>query len=479
LSVLWALIIPLAAACQNNSPPEETRPAIKTTVTGTPRKLASATPTPTRRATRTPQLKSDIDVNPQDMQGVEIQFWHIWNGPAEQIISALINEFNQENEWEITVQGVPFGSLDALNENVTQAVGEQEPPQIATAYIYQALNWLNDAEVLVVLDDFVDDPIWGMDQEAQADFYPIYWNHDEVDGKRTGLPAQRSAQMLYYNLTWAEELGFSSPPTTPAEFIEQACLAAESLVEDEIRENNGAGGWVISTNYSAVLGWLYAFNSPVLDKNGDGYDFDNTETKQGLSFMRELFEDGCAWLPETDFPEHEFANRLGLFSTGSLTSIPYQEEAFADIRSEDRWSVIAFPSEEGKPAINTYGPSFFLLESSPEEELASWIFLKWLLEPENQARLVQSTGGFPLRASVLDFIDQNQPPLTQWYEAVDLLPNAYPEPNIHSWGSVRWAISDIATQLYRWYFTLDQLPAAVRLLDKTAADLHSTIHVQE
>ena len=141
--------------------------------------------------------------------------------------------------------------------------------------------------------------------------------------------------------------------------------------------------------------------------------------------------------------------------------------------------MFAFPSEEGQPAINAYGPSLFVLESTPEEQLASWIFLKWLLEPENQARLVQATGGFPLRESVLDYIDQNQPPLPHWYEAVELLPDAQPEPNFQSWGSVRWAVSDIATQLYRWYFTLDQLPAAVRLLDKTAADLHSDNHAQE
>ncbi len=469
----------LAVACQNSSSPAETRSALTATATQTPRKSASVTPRPTRKVTRTPEPKSDIEVIPKDLQGVQLQFWHVWNGPAEQVITELVNEFNLENEWGISVQGVPFSSFDELDEKVAQAVSERELPQIATTYLYQALSWSDDAEILVVLDDFVNDAIWGMERGTQDDFFPVFWGHDIYDRKRIGLPAQRSAQMLYYNTTWAKELGFSAPPTTPAEFIEQACLASESLLEDESRDNDGSGGWVISTNYSTVLGWLYAFNSPVISQDGDGYDFNNTETKQGLTFMREIYEEGCAWVSENDFPEQEFANRLGLFSTGSITSIPYQESAFADIRSEDQWSVIAFPTEEGQPSINTYGPSFFVFESTPEEQLASWIFIKWLLEPGNQARLIQATGGFPLRASVLDYIDQNQPPLAQWYEAVDLLPDAKPEPNFQSWESVRWAVSDIATQLYRWYFTLDQLPAAVRLLDKTAADLHSKDNAQE
>ena len=38
---------------------------------------------------------------------------------------------------------------------------------------------------------------------------------------------------------------------------------------------------------------------------------------------------------------------------------------------------------------------------------------------------------------------------------------------------MRWAVSDAATQLFRWYFTMEQLPDTVKLLDRTATELHN------
>ncbi len=53
-----------------------------------------------------------------------------------------------------------------------------------------------------------------------------------------------------------------------------------------------------------------------------------------------------------------------------------------------------------------------------------------------------------------------------------MLEYAVPEPNLPSWRTVRWAVSDAATQLFRYYFTIDQVAELAELLDDTAADLH-------
>jgi len=87
--------------------------------------------------------------------------------------------------------------------------------------------------------------------------------------------------------------------------------------------------------------------------------------------------------------------------------------------------------------------------------------------------MVEATGTFPLRISTLEYLREFRPPLSsQWQAALDLLPAARSEPNYRSWNEVRWAVSDAATQLFRWYFTIDQLPATLKLLDRTAAELH-------
>jgi hypothetical protein len=100
------------------------------------------------------------------------------------------------------------------------------------------------------------------------------------------------------------------------------------------------------------------------------------------------------------------------------------------------------------------------------------VFIKWLVSAQNQARLVQASGAFPLRQSALDELGayrQNNP---QWATAVGLLSFARSEPRYQSWSTVRWALSDAATQLFRSYFSIDQVPVLVDLLDHTAEELH-------
>ena len=96
-----------------------------------------------------------------------------------------------------------------------------------------------------------------------------------------------------------------------------------------------------------------------------------------------------------------------------------------------------------------------------------------MASPINQARLAEATSSLPLRRSTLDYLVNYRPRTSpQWRAGLDLLPYAHAEPADPSWYTVRWAVSDAASQLFKWYFTMEQLPATLRLLDRTAAELY-------
>jgi hypothetical protein len=61
----------------------------------------------------------------------------------------------------------------------------------------------------------------------------------------------------------------------------------------------------------------------------------------------------------------------------------------------------------------------------------------------------------------------------QWQAALQLLSDARAEPAFPSWSTVRWAVGDAATQLFRYYFTVDQVSVLSGLLNRTANDLHT------
>lgn len=134
--------------------------------------------------------------------------------------------------------------------------------------------------------------------------------------------------------------------------------------------------------------------------------------------------------------------------------------------------VIGFPSPEGEPIINVYGPSFAIFSGTEAENLAAWLAIKWLSSAEQQAAFIKANGSFPTRASVLDLLSQYANENPQWASAQDLLENARPEPNLLSWDVVRWVVSDVGTQIFRYYYTTDTIPATLELMEETAAELH-------
>lgn len=460
------------SACGNTNDPT----VQPTKTTRTPASTKKATSTRTSRSTRTPaptpEPVSTLAVTSKDLQGIELEFWHSWSGAAEAEIDELITDFNETNEWDITVTSTYQGDYDQSYENLSFSLKNDTRPDVVVGYYYQISGLEAPEDIFIELDKYVNDPMWGLNDEERSDFFPVFWDQNIVIDRVVGIPAQQSGQMLYYNETWADELGFSSPPTTPDEFRQQACAASKANKQDDDPNNDTTGGWIISIDYSAMLGWLYAFGGDITLPDGEGYQFNSQEVKDAFNFLRELYDDGCSWLSDSQLPESEFANRLGLFAAGSVAGIPHQEAAFVNAESSDEWSVIPFPSPDGEAVIDVYGPAFQILKTEETKQLASWLLIKWLTAPENQASLSQATGFYPVRRSSLEHIDLLPRTYPQWAEAVDMLSTARSEPSFPSWRIVRWAVSDAATQLYRYYFSIDQVPSLVRLLDRTANDLH-------
>lgn len=438
----------------------------------------SKTRTPTLESTPapTPTPEKRLGLNDADFRGVVVRYWYTWPGAGNAAMKALVDEFNLSNQWKIVIVPVSLDSPDEMSNEMSAALASDNAPDLAVGYLHQALAW-QAHKPLLDLNDYVNDLDWGLSAEQQADFYPAFWEQDVAGGKRLGVPAWRSGQMLFYNRTWAQMLGYVLPPETPEHFRLQACAAGRNNLRDADAHNDGAGGWLISTNYAATLGWLYAFGSqvslaPEPGTQASPYHFAAEQPVQAFTFLRSLFDQGCAWLADTTYPDEAFATRRALFLSASLLDIPYQAEAFRLAGKTDEWTVTPFPSPAGKAAFDVYGPSFEILPSSPQRQLAAWVFVRWLLQAHNQARLIEASGTFPLGVSTLQQLEIYQRRNPQWAAAVQFLPRARSEPPYHSWNAVRWALSDASTQLFRSYFTIDQVPQLLQYLDEVAADLH-------
>lgn len=434
----------------------------------------SATPLPP-----SPTPASTLPVQAEELKGLPVEFWFAAGEADRPPLLDLIDGFNQENQWGIQVIGVPLDGFGVMEDRFRQALQQGGLPGLLAGYSEQVLYWGAGGPGVVDLSSYVADPAWGMSPEAVADFYPAIWERETQAriapgtgaGLRVGLPWVRSGLVLLYNLTWAEQLDFSSLPSTPDEFRQQACAGAQANLQDEDRENDGTGGYLISVDTSSLLSWIFAFSGGVTSQDGEGYRFDTPESAAALGLLKGLYAGGCAWISESPLPYGEFAARRALFTAVTLAELPSVQAALADVGNQDAWTVLPFLSPDGPAVIDIYGPSLILLKSSPAEQLAAWLFARWLVSPEIQADWIVKSGYFPTRLSALTLAQKEPALLPQQVAALKLMSLARVEPAYPSWSIVRWSIGDVMAQLLSPDFQSAQIGSLLDDLDLLATEI--------
>ncbi|MBC7877285.1 MAG: extracellular solute-binding protein [Anaerolineales bacterium] len=405
---------------------------------------------------------SRLGVNEEALNGLEIKVWTPWYGVESSLFDSLVKEFNSQNEWGIIVTAQSQVNFTNLYESVTASLPTLEKPDIAIALPEHALGWNADG-VLTDLTPYVDDPKYGIDS---SDIPFAFWSQDITSEARVGIPAQRTAQFLLWNETWAGELGFASSPGTSDDFKQQACGAHQSMLKDASAENDFAGGWIVDTEPMTAYAWLLAFQGGIVE--GDGYRFLTPNNIDAFKFLRELSETSCAWQATTTLPSNAFANRQALFITASLEDLPDVARAFASSNNNDQWKVIPFPGE----TIVVYGSSYVILESTDEEQLASWLFVRWLLDNKQDARWVETTHLFPIHTSTVDLLGDYKQTHPQWAQAIELLPLGELQPQAASWRTVKVMLGDGFTHLYRVNVPSGQVAAILAQMESLARDLN-------
>jgi len=395
---------------------------------------------------------------------VRVEFWHPWTQNKEFTILSLINEFNADNDYGIIVTAL--SQEGDLYSNVRSSIGSPNLPQVVVGYNNQLQSWDNQGGKIVDLDGYVNDPEWGLDTTTQADFFPAFWKQDINSNKRLGLPVYRSTSVIFYNQSWAKELGFDAPPQTPTELQAQACAAAAA-------NNDSTGGWIATTDISTNMSWLFAFDGSLLPPEKLQYQAATPENETAFTFLYDLFDQGCAWVPGAYYPNQEFATRKGLFLPSSIAGIPFQVRAFEDANNFDQWTVIPFPSYTGDPVINVYGSAYAIFESTPEVQLASWFFIQWMLKPQNQARFIEASGYLPVSDSALAYLDKYMTENPLWAKVIDWIPYGQTEPGLGSWGIARWAFGDAIEALFSPGFSREQIPALLETLEETLNETHA------
>ncbi len=385
--------------------------------------------------------ESDVWTN-VDPSNQNVMFWHNHTGGRLDALKAIVQTFNESNPYGITVTEEFQESYRAIFHKMQDVLGTLETPDLVVAYPNQAYNYqLSDA--LVDMTSLLENPKWGLSSEELVDFFPAFLKQDifpQFGNARLGLAPNRSMEVLYYNRDWLAELGHDEPPSTPEVFKLVACEAAKTPFSKA--DGDVSMGYGLVLDASRLASWSFAFGADIFDYETLQYNYDSNGTKQAMAFLQSLYAENCA-RPADDRADllAEFSAGRLLFTTSSSSGLPFYKDAVKS-GANFEWDVAPLPHTTPTPVMNLYGASVSIPKSSPERELATWLFVKYFTSPAIQVEWAQASNYFPVRQSAALRLDDYFKRNVSYKTAFDLLQYGHHEPNESGYEAVRDMVSE-------------------------------------
>ena len=407
---------------------------------------------------------------------IELDFWYVWDfdEPGEGM-NAIVDQFNLENEWGITVKAVDQGLvLDPL-ESINAAFEEGLVPDVMIIDSSEIAEWYQ-AGLTADLSVYIDDPAAGLTRKEQDDYYPGIFESFMLDGSiRPGLPFTQTIQVIFYNQSWAYELDIPAPPMTSEQLFDQSCAAANRDFLENSKDKTT--GILLSPDAPNIISLIHAYDGSLWNQETDGYQFSTPEIQLMARDWPELSLEDCG-LIISQYPDpmagelevERFNQRGALMMMGSSQMMGHIQTGANATGRPDDWLMVPFVGPEGKKSVSAEVQSVVVFKTSPEVELAAWMFLKYLISPEVQAEWVQYSTYYPTRKDSLRLLREYRAENPHWSQGLNLLKYAQTIPLDPSWNIVQLAVGDafediligIVPNLEEHLAVLDQIALELR-----------------
>ena len=343
------------------------------------------------------------------------------NGEA---LDYLVNKFNEENEYGITVDSQYQGSYDdAINKLKSAQLGNMGADLVQVYDI--GTRFMIDSGWVIPMQDMIDSEEYDV-SDLEENITAYYTVNDEL----YSMPFNSSTPILYYNKDMFDKAGITDVPTS--------LEGIENIADDLV--NKGGAGEALSMG---IYGWFFeefmckqgldyvdngngreaAAEKVVFDENGGALNILNEWKKlYDAGYAPNVGRGGDSGL--ADFSSGKAAITLG--STASLKQI------LQDVNGSFEVGTAYFPSitDDDKGGVSIGGASLWMLDNQDDaKKAATWEFVKYLVSAESQAYWNAQTGYFPVTTAAHDeqVFKDNIAEYPQFQTAIDQLHDSAPE----------------------------------------------------
>ena len=345
----------------------------------------------------------------------EITFWakNDTNKAQTLIYQKAIDDFEALYP-NITVNMRLYTDYGKIYNDVITNIATDTTPNVCITYPDHIATYLTGNEVVVPLDDLMKDRKYGLggsevlfDSPTSDEIVPQFLVECTVNGHCYALPYMRSTEACYVNRTYLEALGYELPEVLTWDFIWEVSDAAAEKNPDGTYKVNGQKvmiPFIYKSTDNMMIQYLYQNGAGYSSPDGEIQIFNDT-TKDFLYNLSKHTKSGAfSTFKISSYPAN-FLNAgqciFGIDSTAGATWMG-SRAPLLDIAKENlvefETAVLPIPqADPDNPRMISQGPSVCIFnKKDPQEVLASWLFMQFLLTDDVQIAYSETEGYVPV-----------------------------------------------------------------------------------
>jgi len=331
---------------------------------------------------------------------VTVQFWYSLGGTIGETVQELVKRFNASQD-RVEVKAQYAGNYDDAINKLLASIRTKNPPHIAQIYDI-GTQIMVDSQATVPMQELVQKDRIGLTRFVRQSL-----NYYTVGGKLQSMPFNSSTPLVYFNLNALQEAGIK--PKQEWTFEELAEVARKLTKRDAsgkvVRHGIALAdyGWFLE-QLSYNNGFYYCNNENGRKAPATETNLDNPAIQKYFQWFLDLYKEGVLL-----YVGRRTADSQSAFATGKA-AITFDSTAVLGgitrtVGGKFRIYTGYFPyfQEFGRTGVAIGGASLWLMKGFPQQEMeAAWSFVKWLVQPEQQAFWHLNTGYFSLRLEALE-----------------------------------------------------------------------------
>jgi sn-glycerol 3-phosphate transport system substrate-binding protein len=335
---------------------------------------------------------------------VTISLWHSEAAANADTLERLASRYNS-SQSEVRVQPSFQGTDEELIAKLVTSLGSGQVPAVALLAEPDTQQMI-DSGAAAPAQDFIDREGYDLSDLDQKAIQYYTWQ-----GKLWAMPFCSGIPLLYYNKAVFREVGLD--PERPPRDLEEVRQYSEKILKRDAAGNVVRSGIALDIQdwmerILAEHGDLFADNNNGRDGRATKVLFDNDTSRWYFQWWHDMVDEGLAFNVGRN-PTYA-DGLLALASGRAAMTLSYSSALRSVVDALEKGAAGVEIGVGGLPGVPggtgaplPFGRVLWILNLRPErEQEAGWKFIKWLMEPEQQAEWFAGSGYLPVSHSAVD-----------------------------------------------------------------------------